>query len=106
MLLQPVHGAWHYVSVVCAYALPAVVHEVQVRRFLPSSLTCVLMYLLFSYIVAACLDGGTQVISFILNFVSTRSVWSKAFTHSISQAVFGASGTAHLFPQWWGNGEL
>ena len=42
-----------------------------------------------SYIVAAALDGGTQVISFILNF-----------------AVFGASGTAHSFPQWWGNGTF
>ena len=40
-----------------------------------------------SYIVAAALDGGTQVISFILNF-----------------AVFGASGMANNFPQWWGNG--
>jgi hypothetical protein len=29
------------------------------------------------------MDGGTQVISFILNF-----------------AVFGAAGTAHSFPQW------
>ena len=40
----------------------------------------------YSYIMAAALDGGTQVISFILNF-----------------AVFGASGTAHAFPNWWGN---
>ena len=40
-----------------------------------------------SYIVAAALDGGTQVISFILNF-----------------AVFGASGQPHIFPEWWGNG--
>ncbi|KAH9936802.1 OPT oligopeptide transporter [Epithele typhae] len=40
----------------------------------------------YNYIVAAALDGGTQVISFMLNF-----------------AVFGASGTPHLFPQWWGN---
>ncbi|EMD32181.1 hypothetical protein CERSUDRAFT_126869 [Gelatoporia subvermispora B] len=40
----------------------------------------------YNYIVAAALDGGTQIISFILNF-----------------AVFGASGTAHTFPQWWGN---
>ena len=44
-------------------------------------------FLLCSYIVAAALDGGTQVISFILNF-----------------AVFGASGNPHNFPQWWGNG--
>ncbi|KAH8099561.1 OPT oligopeptide transporter [Cristinia sonorae] len=40
----------------------------------------------YNYVVAAALDGGTQVISFILNF-----------------AVFGASGTAHPFPTWWGN---
>ncbi|KIP12330.1 hypothetical protein PHLGIDRAFT_62013 [Phlebiopsis gigantea 11061_1 CR5-6] len=40
----------------------------------------------YNYIVAAALDGGTQVISFILNF-----------------AVFGAAGTAHSFPDWWGN---
>ncbi len=37
--------------------------------------------------MAAALDGGTQVISFMLNF-----------------AVFGASGSTHNFPQWWGNG--
>ncbi|EKM55312.1 uncharacterized protein PHACADRAFT_255841 [Phanerochaete carnosa HHB-10118-sp] len=40
----------------------------------------------YNYIVAAGLDGGTQVISFILNF-----------------AVFGASGTPRPFPTWWGN---
>ncbi|KAJ7890764.1 OPT oligopeptide transporter [Mycena leptocephala] len=40
----------------------------------------------YNYIVAGALDGGTQVISFILNL-----------------AVFGAVGNAHLFPQWWGN---
>ena len=31
------------------------------------------------------LDGGTQVMVFILSF-----------------AVQGAAGTSHLFPQWWG----
>ncbi|TFY65225.1 hypothetical protein EVJ58_g2107 [Rhodofomes roseus] len=40
----------------------------------------------YNYIVAAGLDGGTQVIMFILNF-----------------AIFGASGQSHPFPQWWGN---
>ncbi|KAI0345292.1 OPT oligopeptide transporter [Trametopsis cervina] len=40
----------------------------------------------YNYIVAAGLDGGTQVISFLLNF-----------------AVFGAAGNAHDFPSWWGN---
>ena len=39
--------------------------------------------LLTSNVVA--LDGGTQVVVFILSF-----------------AVQGAAGTAHLFPQWWG----
>lgn len=39
-----------------------------------------------NYIVAGALDGGTQVISFILNL-----------------AVFGAVGDAHAFPEWWGN---
>ncbi|OSX60979.1 hypothetical protein POSPLADRAFT_1145819 [Postia placenta MAD-698-R-SB12] len=40
----------------------------------------------YNYIVAAAMDGGTQVIMFILNF-----------------ALFGAAGNAHTFPQWWGN---
>jgi len=39
----------------------------------------------YNYILAAALDGGTQVMVFILTF-----------------AVFGASGDAHLFPKWWG----
>lgn len=40
----------------------------------------------FNYIVSAALDGGTQVMVFILTF-----------------AVFGGSGTAHYFPYWAGN---
>ncbi|TRM66262.1 OPT oligopeptide transporter protein-domain-containing protein [Schizophyllum amplum] len=40
----------------------------------------------YNYIVAGALDGGTQVISFILNL-----------------AVFGAVGSEHAFPEWWGN---
>ncbi|KAH9481332.1 Oligopeptide transporter 5 [Psilocybe cubensis] len=39
----------------------------------------------YNYILAAALDGGTQVMVFILSF-----------------AVAGASGESHLFPQWWG----
>ncbi|KAI6019141.1 OPT oligopeptide transporter protein-domain-containing protein [Pisolithus marmoratus] len=39
----------------------------------------------YNYIVAAALDGGTQVMVFILSF-----------------AVFGAAGHTHLFPSWWG----
>ncbi|KAI0049000.1 OPT oligopeptide transporter [Auriscalpium vulgare] len=39
----------------------------------------------YNYILGAALDGGTQVMVFILSF-----------------AVQGASGNSHLFPQWWG----
>ncbi|KAI0732699.1 OPT oligopeptide transporter [Fomitopsis betulina] len=40
----------------------------------------------YNYIVAAALDGGTQIIVFILNF-----------------ALFGAAGHPVAFPNWWGN---
>lgn len=39
----------------------------------------------YNYIIGAALDGGTQVMVFILSF-----------------AVQGAGGTSHLFPAWWG----
>ncbi|KAG2158266.1 OPT oligopeptide transporter protein-domain-containing protein [Suillus bovinus] len=39
----------------------------------------------YNYLVAAALDGGTQVMVFILSF-----------------AVQGAAGPAHLIPAWWG----
>ncbi|KAI0256212.1 OPT oligopeptide transporter [Lactifluus subvellereus] len=39
----------------------------------------------YNYILGAALDGGTQVMVFILSF-----------------AVLGAAGKSHLFPQWWG----
>ncbi|KAI9442371.1 OPT oligopeptide transporter protein-domain-containing protein [Lactarius indigo] len=39
----------------------------------------------YNYILGAALDGGTQVMVFILSF-----------------AVQGAAGTSHLFPYWWG----
>jgi len=39
-----------------------------------------------NYLLSAALDGGSQVILFILSF-----------------AVFGASGNAIAFPNWWGN---
>lgn len=42
----------------------------------------------YNYILGAALDGGTQVMVFILSF-----------------AVFGAGGTSHSFPSWWGNFE-
>ncbi|KIY66395.1 OPT superfamily oligopeptide transporter [Cylindrobasidium torrendii FP15055 ss-10] len=57
-----------------------VVSQWFIRRRFPRAFTK------YNYIVAGALDGGTQVISFILNL-----------------AVFGAVGTAHNFPEWWGN---
>lgn len=87
-----------------AYALPQVVHEVQVSRIYfgcypdPADILC------DSYIVAAALDGGTQVISFMLNFVSDINADLSRLRSFVVQAVFGASGTPHSFPSWWGNG--
>ncbi|KAL0948807.1 hypothetical protein HGRIS_008935 [Hohenbuehelia grisea] len=40
----------------------------------------------YNYLLSAALDGGSQVVLFILSF-----------------AVFGASGNAVEFPTWWGN---
>jgi len=44
------------------------------------------LFVKYNYIVSAALDGGTQVVVFILSF-----------------AVFGGSGTEHDFPGWGGN---
>ena len=89
---------------VCEDPLPEVVHEVQVRLVGPAR--CRLgIDVSFSYIVAAGLDGGTQVISFILNFVRTFRRPNRLSSSHLVQAVFGAAGTAHPFPEWWGNGQ-
>ncbi|PPQ78625.1 hypothetical protein CVT25_010589 [Psilocybe cyanescens] len=42
----------------------------------------------YNYLLSAALDGGSQVILFVLSF-----------------AVFGASGNAIPFPTWWGNSD-
>jgi hypothetical protein len=44
------------------------------------------LFVNYNYLVSAALDGGTQVLVFILSF-----------------AVFGGSGKAHDFPTWAGN---
>ena len=64
--------------------VPALVHEVYVLT--DSLVELHTQTSADNYIVAGALDGGTQVISFILNL-----------------AVFGAVGEGHLFPEWWGN---
>ena len=57
----------------------------------------------YNYIVAAALDGGTQVGFITLHFTMTSS--SQGYTVQVmvfilSFAVQGASGQAHLVPQW------
>lgn len=44
------------------------------------------IYNKYNYLIGAALDGGSQIVIFILSF-----------------AVFGASGKARPFPTWWGN---
>ena len=67
-------------------AAPEMVRQVQLH----SRRRCVRFYINeYPVKVLTCgrtaLDGGTQVMVFILSF-----------------AVQGAAGTSHLFPQWWG----
>ncbi|KAL2860960.1 OPT family oligopeptide transporter [Aspergillus lucknowensis] len=54
--------------------------QVWLRRRLPR------IYNEYNYLIGAALDGGAQLIIFILSF-----------------AVLGASGTERPFPTWWGN---
>ncbi|KAI1399216.1 putative OPT peptide transporter Mtd1 [Hypoxylon fuscum] len=54
--------------------------QLWLRRRLPG------IYNKYNYLIGAALDGGSQLVIFILSF-----------------AVFGASGTAYPFPTWWGN---
>lgn len=44
------------------------------------------IYNKYNYLIGAALDGGVQLVIFLLSF-----------------AVFGASGKSHPFPTWWGN---
>ncbi|KAJ5290898.1 OPT peptide transporter Mtd1 [Penicillium angulare] len=54
--------------------------QVYLRRRLPG------VYNKYNYLIGAALDGGSQIIIFILSF-----------------AALGASGKSHPFPTWWGN---
>ncbi|KAL9624316.1 MAG: hypothetical protein Q9160_001563 [Pyrenula sp. 1 TL-2023] len=54
--------------------------QVWLRRRLPR------IYNEYNYLIGAALDGGSQIVIFILSF-----------------AVLGASGKARPFPTWWGN---
>jgi hypothetical protein len=46
------------------------------------------IYKEYSYLVTAALDGGSLLCIFVLSF-----------------AVFGAAGSQHPFPTWWGNSK-
>jgi hypothetical protein len=72
--------------VVPTHAVPQMVRKVQLHSWR----WCIRFYIdEYRATVLTCpgtaLDGGTQVIVFILSF-----------------AVQGAAGTSHLFPRWWG----
>ncbi|KAI2638736.1 putative OPT peptide transporter Mtd1 [Hypomontagnella submonticulosa] len=54
--------------------------QLWLRRRMPG------IYNKYNYLIGAALDGGSQLVIFILSF-----------------AVFGASGTTYPFPTWWGN---
>jgi hypothetical protein len=57
-----------------------VLSQFWLRRRLPR------IYNKYNYLIGAAMDGGSQIVIFILSF-----------------AVFGASGTEHPFPTWWGS---
>jgi len=63
-----------------SYYIIGIFGQFYLRRYRPK------YFVKWNYLVSAALDGGTQVILFILTF-----------------AVNGGSGTARPFPSWWGN---
>ncbi|KAF9269597.1 oligopeptide transporter [Marasmius fiardii PR-910] len=79
---------WHYAhmmtsgvtSVYTTIIIVGVVSQIWLRRYHPG------WYKKYNYILGGALDGGAQVMMFILAF-----------------AVFGASGVERPFPQWAGN---
>jgi len=74
---------WLFVGVnssIFSYFVLGIGAQLYLRRYHPATFNK------YNYLVSAALDGGTQVIVFILSF-----------------AVFGGSGDAHDFPLWAGN---
>ncbi|KAF9519304.1 hypothetical protein BS47DRAFT_1370739 [Hydnum rufescens UP504] len=67
-------------SIILSSILTGIVSQVWVRRYHPG------WYRKYIYVLGGALDGGAQVMIFILSF-----------------AVYGASGKARPFPRWWGN---
>ncbi|KAF7307796.1 OPT oligopeptide transporter [Mycena kentingensis (nom. inval.)] len=71
-----VNGQWWSCMIIGPFS------QYYLRKYKPS------WFKKYNYIMSAALDGGSQVILFILSF-----------------AVFGASGKGVDFPYWWGNPE-
>lgn len=80
------YSAWLTVGIntsILSSVIIGIISQYYVRRKYPRWFTK------YNYIISGAIDGGTQVMVFILSF-----------------AVFGAAGTAHDFPTWWGNPSL
>jgi len=67
-------------SSIWSYYIIGIVGQYFIRKYRPK------YFVKWNYLVSAALDGGTQVMVFLLTF-----------------AVAGGSGTARPFPTWWGN---
>ncbi|KAG2078169.1 OPT superfamily oligopeptide transporter [Suillus decipiens] len=85
---------YYYIPIICYYigALSAGINSSVVSYYMVSFLCQWWLrtryprwFIKYNYLVGAALDGGTQVMVFILSF-----------------AVQGAGGKAHLIPEWWG----
>ncbi|KAG2041638.1 OPT oligopeptide transporter protein-domain-containing protein [Suillus americanus] len=85
---------YYYIPIICAYIgwLAAGINSTSLSYFAVSFLSQWWLrtryprwFVKYNYLVGAALDGGTQIMVFILTF-----------------AVQGAAGTSHLFPEWWG----
>ncbi|KIK49247.1 hypothetical protein CY34DRAFT_20248 [Suillus luteus UH-Slu-Lm8-n1] len=85
---------YYYIPIICYYigALSAGINSSVVSYYVVSFLCQWWLrtryprwFVKYNYLVGAALDGGTQVMVFILSF-----------------AVQGATGKAHLIPEWWG----
>ena len=75
-------GSYYYgnTSWITSCIVVGVFSQIWLRRRHPN------LYNRYNYLIGAAMDGGSQIVIFILSF-----------------AVFGASGQSHPFPTWWGN---
>lgn len=82
IILSAAGGSFGVTSYVTSAMLVGMIAQLWVRPRMPR------VFNNFNYLIGAALDGGSQIVTFILAF-----------------AVFGAGGTPHPFPTWWGNPE-